>query len=270
MSLRKRWKRRQLDAGLLALALVAVLISCLNPRRRSRSGELGKGNRVLSEHTMPVQALAFRSDSTTLISVACFLTSLQGVEVLAWDGTTGQLKAKSFESRNNFRGLVLAPNGRTLVAAGEDRDIWVLDTARPHEWRRLGDQEFPLRVLAISDDGTLLATNDFRCGAWLWQVHGRQPNGYHLFESAKPLLGLAFASNGVLLASSDTDNTIQLWDTVTGKEPGVRARRHTPGLRRLCPHGTALGGDPVPRGAALKLQKQRAWPRKGARSSGWK
>jgi WD40 repeat protein len=242
MSIQKR--RKLLVTGLLAVTLAAAVISCFQFRRKTPDpGEFQF--MILRGHQLPVQALAFGPDGTTLTSVACYFGSHKSVEVVVWDVAKGQPTSKRRENPGELRGVVLASRGRTLAAAGEDRAVWVWDTARSHEWRRLGEQRSCIRVLAISDDGARLATDDFQCDVTLWDVpRGRLNEGS--IRGTEPIFALAFAPDGATVAVGGTDHSVRLYDAVTGKELGIFSGRHACAVLTLAfsPDGrTLVSGD---------------------------
>jgi WD40 repeat protein len=224
MSRRKR--RNLLLAGLPALLVVIVLINRLQPHGSPPGPETDR-SKTLTGQTLPVQALAFRPDGTTLTTAAFhFAASVTGVEVTDWDMATGQPTAKRTAPLPPLRSLGFAPGGRTLIAAAEDRSVWLWDTAGSHEPRRLGDQGLLVNTLAFSPDGSQVATADMEEVVTLWDVASGRPRArWQKASQGRTGLvsSLAFAPGGAVLACGGTDSTVRLGDAATGQELGVLA-----------------------------------------------
>jgi len=75
----------------------------------------------------------------------------------------------------------------------------------------------PLRVVAFSPDGRLLASAGLDYGIKLWDIStGKELRTIYGHKSA--VWALAFSPDGRILASGGEDHTIQLWDPITGKK----------------------------------------------------
>jgi WD40 repeat protein len=210
-------RQNLLTAGLLAALLIAVLSSYLYYLGK-RPGQDKDRCTILEGHTFPVQALAFGSDSATLISVACRLRATQtGMEVATWDVGPSNSLRQCIVDPDAPSGLALDPGGRTLAAARLDRSMWLGDTAKGHMWRRLGEHEALVFALTFSRDGGQLATADFEGVVTLWDVR----SGQSRLCSKESVSALAFAPDGTALARGVAGGTIRLWDKSTGQERAV-------------------------------------------------
>jgi WD40 repeat protein len=223
MSLRKG--RHLLVTSLLAVPLAVALTSSFHgPGRRSDGGD--DGGTTLAGHACPVQALAFGPDGATLISVASSCRAARtDVEVAAWDVGTGHPVWQRLEYPGTLRCLALDPGGRALATAGQDRSLWVCDTAGPHERRRLGDTGSLVYALAFSPDGGQLATADIEGGVTLWDVVSGRSRPC-VKASGYGWAGWAFAPDGRILARGETAGTVRLWDGTT-REERAALRGHT-------------------------------------------
>jgi dipeptidyl aminopeptidase/acylaminoacyl peptidase len=214
MSRRKR--RRLLVAGLLTVALAAILIGHPHCPGNRTSGDGNRGI-TLAGHKYPVQAVAFSPDSITLSSVACYLGATQtGVELAAWGVGSDKPVRECIEYPDAPRGLAFDPGGRMLAAAGQDQSLWVWDTGS-HVWRWLGKHETQVFALAFSNDSEQLATAESGGLVTLWEVASGRARACYQGN----VLALAFTPNGKALALGQSDRTTLLWDVVRGKGRGV-------------------------------------------------
>src|SRR5581483_2182176 len=100
----------------------------------------------------------------------------------------------------------VATSGRTLVASGEDGKLLVLDLARSAEGkpprRELVGHEGPTLAVALSPDGTVLASSAMDGSVRLWdlargvEIDRIAPGGF------EPAFGLAFVGKGSLLVGT--------------------------------------------------------------------
>ncbi len=117
------------------------------------------------------------------------------------------------------RGVVFAPDGRTLVSASTDRTVrlWdVSDRDRPHHLGTpLTGHTGPVEGVAFAPDGRTLASASDDRTVWLWDVRDRdRPHllGTPLTGHTGPVEGVAFAPDGRTLVSASSDRTVRLWD----------------------------------------------------------
>jgi WD40 repeat protein len=239
MPRRKKWKL--MISGCLALALSAALLGY--PRSRGpRAGE--NPSTALEGHRLPVQALAFSPDGLTLTSAAFSLRHPGGWEVAVWDLGTASPTASRTAYADAVRGLALAPDG-ALVATGQDRSLWLGEAASLSR-RWLAEPLSYVQALALSADGSRLATADFANVVTIWDMASGRSRS--LFEGAVgPVPALAFTPDGTVLAGGVNDTTVRLWDVATGEERGVlRGQANVAVTLAFSPDGRTLAsGDLV-------------------------
>src|SRR5262249_19121474 len=117
--------------------------------------------------------------------------------------------------------LVYAPDGKTIVSStGGIADVpgtvqfWDPDTGRERACVR---EVLPVRSVAFSRDGKLLATGEFDKTVKLRDPATGQVR-LVLRGHTDKVNGVAFSPDGTLLATASLDKTAKLWDASTGKE----------------------------------------------------
>ncbi len=136
--------------------------------------------------------------------------------------------------------LACSPDGKTLAAGGEEKEVLLLDAVTGRLLRRLEGHDDAVSSLAFSPDGSMLATASFDHTVRLWDlVHGR-PRAV-LAGHNNWVFAVAFSPDGRTLASAGYDKAVRLWDPDTGQELAVLAG-HKGGVRCLAfaPDGRTL------------------------------
>lgn len=117
--------------------------------------------------------------------------------------------------------FAIAPAGKLLVSASDDRTlrVWSLDGGA--ERGIVGPLDSPAACLAWAHDGKTVATGDWAGNVRLWEVwedglrvklrETRVLNGH-----ADNITAVAFSPDGKMLASGSWDGTVRLWDVRTG------------------------------------------------------
>jgi len=175
--------------------------------------------------------LAFSPDGTTLAVVIEQTVKLFEV---ASGNEVGTLVVKDGSA------IAFSPDGRSLISGGWS-SIKIWDVASGQEARSLGEGPNGAYRLALSPDGTLLATagtgnNPIR----IWELaSGRVLQT--LTGHKDTVDSLAFSPDGKLLASASNDVTIKVWDVASGRE--LRSLTgHTRGVQSVAfsPDGATL------------------------------
>jgi RNA polymerase sigma factor (sigma-70 family) len=113
-------------------------------------------------------------------------------------------------------GVALSPDGKWSAAAGKDGTVVIRDLRSGREVRRWATDQGPVRDLAFSPDGTLLASGADE-SVRVWDVATgteRLPTEGHL----GPVTAVAVSPDGKRVASGSADRTVRLWDRVTGRK----------------------------------------------------
>jgi WD40 repeat protein len=127
--------------------------------------------------------------------------------------------------------------------------LW--DRGVAQELQLLSESPSLVAALALSGDGSSLATTNEARDIVVWDVAGRRPRA-GCQGHTQAVLTLAFAPDGQTLASGGADTTLRLWDVATGEEHDV-LRAHTNFIIALAyaPDGRTLAS--ADRGGAVVL-----------------
>ncbi|MCI0379283.1 MAG: hypothetical protein L0215_16865 [Gemmataceae bacterium] len=162
---------------------------------------------ILNYHATQVTALALSADGVLLASA----DSAPVVHI--WDFVHRKLLHQIRGLEGEIRCLALARDGRTLALGGE-RIIHLWDPITGKALAGVGPRGQAQARLAVSPDGSRLATNGGGTAARVWnlashQVVCRLPDeaGVH---------GLAFSPDGKLIAGA-AETHVRLWDASTGQ-----------------------------------------------------
>jgi WD40 repeat protein len=169
-----------------------------------------KARRQLSKETLPVTAVKFSPDGTTLATSTgnWRRRDLPGALRL-WEVATGKELAQLEGHECEIKRIDYSSTGKRLVSAGADRTILVWDTERRVIVNRFRVNAVP-GSLAMCPSGQWLAVGDLRGGVTVWNVErGMRIREYAGHEAA--VLGIAVHPEGKLLATASHDGTIKLW-----------------------------------------------------------
>jgi len=124
--------------------------------------------------------------------------------------------------------LLLSLEARDLANMVEARAALLqgLEAAPPGLIAFLRGQTLGVNSVAMSRDGTLLASGSEDGTIRLWDMPKRRSLGPPLVAHAGPIWGVAFSPNGKLLASGDDDGTVRLWDVASQRALGPPVRAH--------------------------------------------
>ena len=185
----------------------------------------GRELATLAGHANTVNSLAFSSSKRLLASASADST------IKLWDtkgwrvihtlrGHTTAVSSVSHTAGVN--GVAFSPDGNWLASAGSDRLVKLWDTIAGREIMTLRPHLYPARCVAISPDGTLLASSAGRghdpvSELIVWDANtGRELNSLQGHKAE--ISGIAFSPDGKRLVSSSRDYTIRVWDIQTGEQ----------------------------------------------------
>jgi WD40 repeat protein len=133
---------------------------------------------------------------------------------------SGKIVHRMFTGKWPVHSLIFTPDGKSLISGDYD-SILIWDTTTPDTCERVNlprdDKKRPsISTLALAADGkTLAVATDFRNLLVLWDLTAKKE--LRRWE-AKVGWALALSPDGKILASTNPDRSLRLWDTATGKE----------------------------------------------------
>jgi WD40 repeat protein/serine/threonine protein kinase len=176
------------------------------------------------QHAGWPRAVVFSADNRRLL-IGETSASKEGSRLVPFDLATGRLGPPLLVQpwEGWVQSMALSPDGQTLYTASNTPGCvhrWEATTGR--RLGRLADQDDQVWRLALSPDGTRLATGTFDyfpapkgSSARLWDVASGAPIGAPLAHGGK-VFGLAFRPDGAALLTGSHDHTTRLWDAATG------------------------------------------------------
>ncbi|HEX6883892.1 MAG TPA: protein kinase [Planctomycetota bacterium] len=168
----------------------------------------GEPLRRLHRHTNQVNSVVFSPDGRTILSGA------HDKLVLEWDARTGAWQ-RSFGPYGDrwVQSALVTPDGARLILATGDKRVRVIDAQTSEVLSELSGFQYAADAIALSPDGTHLAT--VGKDLLVWDLRG---------ELAEPIYAkkgrntcVAFSPDGKRLATGSSLGLLQLWDARTGE-----------------------------------------------------
>jgi WD40 repeat protein len=171
--------------------------------------------RVLSGHDDAVGSLAFSPDGRLLATAGVTDGSL-----FVWDPDAGR-RVRDLSVHAHRRSLVaFTPDGTALAAGGEGRvHLWDVRTGQKGEPLCFNDG--PVRAVAFSADGRLLASIEPQA---IRVIDWKGERCLHTLRVGRAMRDLAFSPDGKTLAAiaDGAPPQLRLWDVDTGREQPAR------------------------------------------------
>jgi WD40 repeat protein/serine/threonine protein kinase len=184
----------------------------------ARPGREAQPVGTLGRHNRHVRGVVFSRDGRQVASA-----SSDGVKLWDWDVTRlGQEPRRTFRARASLGGvmtLAFSPDGRRLVAGGEENTVKIWDVQTGQE-QTLKGHSGDVWAAAFSPDGRWVASGGEDSTVKVWD--GRSGALVHNFRGHTGLVtGVAFSPDGRRLFSGSRDHTVKVWGLTPLKEgPG--------------------------------------------------
>jgi WD40 repeat protein len=158
----------------------------------------------------PAAQLAWSADGKYIVAGS----TLRHVPV--WDAKTGKV-VRQFANAGNAGGLAFFPSSRFLAVTAMTGTLHIYGLASGAELRTIDSTRDPTNDLAISTDGTLIATVGSGATIRVLEIDtGRDRAAVAGHKGA--ISGLAFLGDGKRLVTAGQDSTFIVWDAAAGKE----------------------------------------------------
>ena len=140
-------------------------------------------------------------------------------------------------------GVAFSPDGARLAAAGDDKTVWIWDTASGElAGAPLTGHTSRVYDVAFSPDGGRLASAGGDKTVRVWNAATGQQIGTPCLGHTGVVYGVAVSPDGQRLASAGGDKTVRLWDAATGQQIGepLLAHAETVWAVKFSPDGQRL------------------------------
>ena len=173
------------------------------------------------DHKLPtgVLGLAITPDGGRAFA-ACADGAIYSVDLATGNAEVFAEKHSSFAS-----GCVLLPDGRTLISGGYDGALLWHDVETRRCWRRVQAHQFWNWQLALSPDGSLIATTtgQYLPGGWKYEPSAESEPSVKVFDTetgdlfasfnhTPPVLSCAFSPDGQHLAAANMMGEVRVWN----------------------------------------------------------
>ncbi|MRS02221.1 WD40 repeat domain-containing protein, partial [bacterium] len=189
------------------------------------------GNRLgtpIAGKFAPVRSVSFSHDGHQIASAG------QDNNAILWDPATQQQQGLPLlhgaeESISQVTSLLFHPSQDILYTGSDDHliRIWNTKTNALIDDNSMKHQS-PVLVLALSNNGNLLASGDNNNEIILWKLDDGKPlHSQSLKGHSDAIWSLAFNKKDTILASGSDDTFVRLWDVKSGKPIGEPLQGHT-------------------------------------------
>ena len=202
----------------------------------------------IKEHTNTGMAVAISPDAKTLA------TAGKDKSIRFFDLATGK-RTNIIRHEAEIWSVGYSGDGKTFAFSDGDKNVIVVDAGTLKETATLKDFEAPVAMLALSPDGSLLATiEDGLQVPHIWELPSGKSRAV-LEGHGDRVYSVAFSPDGKHVASAGGDETIRIWEATAGI-PGRPLRGHDGPVFTavFAPDGkTLLSGGARQDGAAVGL-----------------
>jgi WD40 repeat protein len=175
-------------------------------------------------HDLPVTSVAF-SDDGKLIATGC--GSAGAGYAMVWDVGSGDPLYPKLPHPDRVGIVAFQPAGGLLATACDDGSarLWRVASGQPFGEPMRQRENYPIRTLAFSRDGTKFATGGADSStqpggsARIWDAGRATPVGTSIRQDGA-ILVVAFSPDGSTLLTAGNDNSARLWAVAKGQLAG--------------------------------------------------
>ncbi|OAI47349.1 hypothetical protein AYO44_09575 [Planctomycetaceae bacterium SCGC AG-212-F19] len=164
-------------------------------------------------HAERVIGVAFTADDRQVASLSYDMV------LKIWDAQSGaNVRTVALpETKGRLHSFAASPRANLLAAGTSSGAVVLLDDKTGAEVGHCpGFGAGPVKGIAFTPDGTLLAAAEWRNTVHVWDVKARKEVRV-LRGHVEPVVAVAFSPDGRLLASASHDQTVKIWDAATGQ-----------------------------------------------------
>jgi WD40 repeat protein len=205
-------------AGFSSICFALLIALFPTPAIAENKFDEGLRRYQIKEATNTVVATAISPDGKTLA------TAGKDKSIRFFDLATGK-RTNVIRHVSDVWSLAYSGDGKTLAASDGDKNVILWDADTLKEKATIGGFETPVAMLALSPDGSLLATfEDGTQNAQIWDTATAKTRAI-LEGHGDKINSIAFSPDGKHVATASGDETIRIWQTSAGI-PGRPLRGH--------------------------------------------
>ena len=144
------------------------------------------------------------------------LSGFQGINVAYKERPTKTFKGHA----QDVHAVALTSDGRSLVSAGDDKQVIIWDFETQKIVRRLSGHKKQIPTLAVSPDDSLIATGSRDHSIRLWELSTGKVVRI-LAGHTGDVMSVRFSPDGKQLASTSYDGTVRVWNVDNGASVSV-------------------------------------------------
>jgi WD40 repeat protein len=132
-----------------------------------------------------------------------------------WDVSAGQEARQLGETLGDIDELLVAPDGKRLVCAGDGLSVW--DIISGKELGPVGGHRGSVEMALLSPDGRMLASVDQTRALGLWDVTGGKCPISSLDGRTFQSIAVNFSLDGRRITALGVDGTVRTWNLTSGR-----------------------------------------------------